>query len=156
QHEPVAVSAVEPVIESPAIAPDHEAPPTGEPPKVEAVKVEPVKVEAGEVQRADARPKAELPKGKLLIMSPSERISHEPPSGAPPASEAQGKRRRPAMAAGVALAPIAGALGGALAPSSMTHVADAGPAASLPANNSTLEAAVARIDADIMALKAGL
>jgi hypothetical protein len=133
QHEPVAVSVSEPVVESPAIAPDHEATPSGEPPKIEA-----------------AKPKPELPKGKLLIMSPGGRIFDEPLSAA--TSKARGKRRLSAMAAVVALAAVAGALGGALATSSMTDVG----ASTAPSANSALEAAVARIDADITALKAGL
>jgi hypothetical protein len=55
-----------------------------------------------------------------------------------------------------ALAIIAGALGGALATTGlMLHVADARGATS-PSTSSALEAAVARIDQDIMALKAGL
>jgi hypothetical protein len=59
------------------------------------------------------------------------------------------------MAAVVALATIAGALGGVLATTGMTHVADVS-AATAPSTNPALEAAVARIDADILALKAGL
>ena len=62
------------------------------------------------------------------------------------------------MAAVVALATVAGALGGALATAGITHfvvgqgTADAAGSAADPA----LEASVARIDADILALKAGL
>jgi hypothetical protein len=130
ETQAAAVSAPEPVVESPAIAPDHEAP------KAEAA----------------AKPKAEFPRGKLLIMSPGDRAWHEPEA----VSAGRGKRRLSAMAAVAALATIAGAFGGALATTGlMQHVADAGVATS-PSTSSALEAAVTRIDQDIMALKAGL
>jgi hypothetical protein len=57
------------------------------------------------------------------------------------------------MAAVVALATVAGALGGALATAGLGHMTAVSPAA---ANSSTLEASVARIDADIAALKASV
>jgi hypothetical protein len=57
------------------------------------------------------------------------------------------------MAAMVVLAVVAGALGGALATAGLAHLAsdDAGSA-----GNAALEASVARIDADILALKASV
>jgi hypothetical protein len=62
-----------------------------------------------------------------------------------------GKRRLAALAAVVALATAAGALGGALATAGLSHfVADDATSAG------TLEASVARIDADILALKASV
>jgi hypothetical protein len=64
-----------------------------------------------------------------------------------------GKRRFSAMAAMVALAMLAGALGGALATAGLTHFAG-GDAAST--GNGAIEASVARIDADILALKASV
>ena len=64
-----------------------------------------------------------------------------------------GKRRLSALAAVVALAAIAGALGGALATAGVMHFAGGASAAS---NNLVLEASVARIDADILALKASV
>jgi hypothetical protein len=132
--EAAAVSAPEPVTESPAIAPDHEAP------KVEAA----------------AEPKAELPRGKLFIMSPGDRAWHESEAAPEAVSAGRGKGRVSAMAAVAALAIIAGALGGALATTGlMSHVADAGAATS-SSGSPALEAAVARIDQDIMALKTGL
>jgi hypothetical protein len=134
ETQAAAVSAPEPVVEPPAIAPDHEAP----------------KAEAG------AKPKAELAPGKLLIMSPGDRAWHEPKAAPKSAAAGGSKRRLSAMAAVVALATIAGAFGGALATTGlMQHVADAG-AATAPSTSSALEVAVARIDQDIMALKAGL
>jgi hypothetical protein len=67
---------------------------------------------------------------------------------------APGKRRFATMAAAVALATVAGAIGGALATAGIGHLVGIAEATS-PAN-STLEASIARIDADILALKAGL
>jgi hypothetical protein len=146
------VAVPEPVVESPAIAPDHEAPSVGEMPKDEPVKAGAAEVE---IQKADAKPKAGLARDKLLIMSAGERVWHGPEAAPASSAVGHGKRRLSAMAAVVALAVIAGALGGALATSGMTHVADVGAATS-PSANPALEAAVARIDADILALKAGL
>jgi hypothetical protein len=141
------------VLESPAIAPGHEAPQAGAP-------------------KADDKtdePKARMPKaatlpasGKLMIMAPGERVWHDHSAeaevksetraapAAPPAPSAP-QRSFPAMAAMLALATIAGAMGGALATSGLIHVADAG--APTPG---ALESTIARIDADVMALKAGL
>ena len=64
-----------------------------------------------------------------------------------------GKRRLSALAAVVALAAVAGALGGALATAGVMHFAGG---ASTASSNLVLEASVARIDADILALKAGV
>jgi cell division septation protein DedD len=64
-----------------------------------------------------------------------------------------GKRRLSALAAVVALAALAGALGGALATAGLTHFAGGDSAAP---GNLMLEASVARIDADILALKASV
>ncbi len=77
-------------------------------------------------------------------------------SSEPEVTESQamfGKRRIGALAAVVALAILAGALGGALATVALTHVA--GDDAAIPGNHA-LEATVARIDAEILALKAGV
>jgi hypothetical protein len=64
-----------------------------------------------------------------------------------------GKRRLAALAAVVAVAAVAGAIGGALATAGLGHfVADD---AAMSANRA-LEASVARVDADILALKASV
>jgi hypothetical protein len=57
------------------------------------------------------------------------------------------------MAAVALLAIAAGAIGGALAATGLNYAADAGEVA---AGNPTLEASIARIDAEIVVLKAGL
>jgi hypothetical protein len=149
--EPVAAAAPEiSVVASPPIAPDHEAPGT-DAPNVEAPKVEAPKVEAPkvEVPQADA-----LRLGKLTTMAPGERsFDNELASGpkAEQVSPAPGKRRFAAVAAMVALAIVAGALGGALATTGIGQLIVAAEATS-PAN-STIEASIARIDADLLALK---
>jgi hypothetical protein len=131
--------------------PEHETPSVDETPKDEPIKARAPEVE---IHKLDAGPHAEAPQDKLLIMPMGERFRHE--HAAPTSSsEGRGKRRLSAMAAVVALATVAGALGGVLATTGMTHVADVS-AATAPSSNPALEAAVARIDADILALKAGL
>jgi hypothetical protein len=71
-----------------------------------------------------------------------------------PSSGMFGKRRLSALAAVVALATVAGALGGALATAGVSRYFGAADAAS--AGNSGLEASIGRIDADILALKASV
>jgi hypothetical protein len=136
-------------VESATIAPDREAP-KDEPPKTDAPEMEAPKVEA---------PKADAPRpaGNILTMSPGERSWHGEAAASLPESEpvtaAPGKRRFAAMAAVVALAAVAGALGGALATAGLTHVADA---ATTRSGEGALEASVARINADVLALKASV
>jgi hypothetical protein len=73
--------------------------------------------------------------------------------GSGPKAGMFGKRRVSALAAVVALAAAAGALGGALATAGVMHFAGSGSAAS---GNPMLEASVARLDADLLALKASV
>ena len=104
-------------------------------------------------------PKADAPRtpGKIMIMSSGDRAWDGKGAG-PEAESGQGqgmfgKRRLSAMAAVVALAAVAGALGGALATAGIQHfVGDDATSA----GNRAVEASVARIDADILALKAGV
>jgi hypothetical protein len=142
------VAASEPEIagvDSPRIAPDHEAP-KADTPKVEAPKVEASKVESPKPHASGPDPRVT---GKLLIMSPGDRSSND--DGAYPKAEAaSGKRRISAMAAVVALATVAGAVGGALGTSTLTRSSGGAETAGIAA----LEATIARIDADILALKA--
>jgi hypothetical protein len=167
EQQPQATSAetgasdvtTEPVMtESPTIAPDQEltslradAPknePKNEPklePKVEP-KIEP-KMEVPKVEVNAEKAEAPRPAGNVMIMSPGER--------AKPASEQAAPRRVAAMAAVVALAAIAGAIGGALATSGLGH-GNATATDVATTRNAGLEAAVARIDADILALKASV
>jgi len=138
-------------------APKVEAPKV-EAPKVEAPKVEAPKVEAPKAEAADTA-KADAPRapGKIMIMSSGDRAwDHqgvEPEVETEQAQGVFGKRRLSALAAVVALAAAAGALGGALATAGVMHFAGA---ASTASSNVVLEASVARIDADILALKASV
>jgi hypothetical protein len=147
-------------IEPPRLAPEQEeTSPKADPPKLEAKiepklepKIEPKlepKVEAPKVEAA--RPEAP---GKVIIMSPGERSWDKHGAGSKVEVE-QGspKRRASAMAAMVALATVAGALGGALATVGLRHLAASDTAA---VRNAGLEASVARLDADILALKASV
>jgi hypothetical protein len=159
RSEPVAASAQEPVKEasdvgSPDLVPEQGAATEVDAPKAEAAKTEASKTEASTVEAA----KADAPRtpGKIMIMSSGDRafeggVGPEMKSGQ--GEGIFGKRRLSALAAVVALAVMAGALGGALATTSFAHfVGDDATSAGTRA----LEASVARIDADILALRAGL
>jgi hypothetical protein len=149
--DPVAVSPQPSAsVEPPRIAPDHEAPLAGTP-KVDAPRVEAAKPDTA---GADA-PRAP---GKVLIMSAGDRSWEGSASGpemrSEPSSGMFGKRRLSALAAVAVLAMVAGALGGALATAGVSHYFGAADAAN--AGSSGLEASIARIDADILALKASV
>jgi hypothetical protein len=154
-------------VDSSKLAPERGA--AGETPKVDAPKVDAPKVDApkAEAPKAEApkaeAPKAEAPKGdaprvdaprspeKVMIMSAGDRAGPAPE--AEQSSGMFGKRRLAALAAVVALAAVAGALGGAVATEGFGHYLGDG---ATTAGNSALEATVARIDADIAALKASV
>lgn len=164
-------------VESPRLAPEQEetspkADTKADAPKAEMPKAEPFQFDAPkfdtpkfDVPKVDA-PKVEVPKvdaavkpeaphvpGKVMIMSPGERVGADAKVEAASGEGSSGKRRMSAMAAMVALATVAGALGGALATAGFGHLTSGDSAA---ANASALEASIARIDADIVALKAGV
>jgi hypothetical protein len=134
-------------IEAPSIAPDHEAPPKPDP-----VKVEPPKFEAKAETSSVPKP------GKLIVMAPAgrswDREEFAPHVKADEPRETGGKRRLSAMAAVVAIAASVGAISGALATAGMMHFA--APAPAQVADTSALESSVARIDADVVALKANV
>ncbi|MGX9424167.1 MULTISPECIES: hypothetical protein [Bradyrhizobium] len=146
-----------------ADAPKFEAPnfeaPKSDTPKFEAVKADAPKVEPTNVESAAAE--APRTPGKLMIMSPGERIWDDEGVAAKPVNDEQpassGKRRFAAMAAVVALATAAGAIGGALATAGLGYYTKPATAAVVvPPKDTALEASLARIDADVTALKAGL
>jgi len=161
--EPVTAAAE---VEAARLAPDQEeTSPKPDAPKVDAVKMEAPKVEASkpEVPKIDdpkvdaVKPEAPRFPGNLTIMSPGERVGAD--AKAAPAEGSAGKRRFGAMAAVVALATVAGALGGALATAGIGKLMagdSAQASAQVSAKDSALEASVARLDAEIVALKAGL
>ena len=166
QSVPVTAAAE---VEAPRLAPDQEeTAPKADAPKVEAVKAEAPKVEAPKVEdpKLEAtRPEAPRFPGKMMIMSPGERAWNGDEAGskpdAEPAKASSGNRRFAAMAAVVALATVAGALGGALATAGIGHFVGSNQAVAQDntkdnTKDSALEATVARIDADITTLKAGV
>ena len=131
-----------------------------EPAKPESPKVESAKVESGNAESAKAESgKADAPRapGRIMIMSSGDRAwanndVHSEPE-VEPSQGMFGKRRIAALAAVVALAALAGALGGALATAGLTHLASDDAAGG---GNHALEASIARIDSDILSLKAGM
>ncbi len=149
-------------VASPRLAPEQEETspkadaPKAEMPKAEMPKAESFKVEApkADAPKADAaKPDASRTPGKVMIMSPGERIGADAEVETAAGEGSSGKRRMSAMAAVVALATVAGALGGALATASFGHLAGADSAV---ANSRALEASITRIDADLVALKASV
>jgi hypothetical protein len=177
-NQPVTAS-----VESPAIAPDHEAPPKVDLPKVDLPKVDAPKAEAPkiEISKIDvpkieattetSKSEAPLTTGKLMIMSPGDRTWGHRDTGTKEKTSSftaneRPKRRVGAMAAVIVLATVAGAIGGALATTGLNRFMGQAAASSQGANsqqvagnqtsNQALEASVSRIDADILALKAGL
>ena len=167
-NEPVTAAAE---VEPAKLAPDQEeTSPKPDAPKVDAVSMEAPKVEASKAEAPKIDPpkidppkidavKPEAPRfpANVMIMSPGDRAGAD--AKAAPAEGSSGKRRIGAMAAVVALATVAGALGGALATAGVGKLM-AGDSAQASAQTSTkdsaLEASVARIDAEIVALKASL
>lgn len=155
QIEPVGVSVAEsiqqsPNVVSPGLVPERAA---GAVPEIEAPKANAPKADA---PKTDA-PKADPPRApsKVMIMSSGDRNWDRADDAGPEPETGQsagmfGKRRLAALAAVVALATIAGALGGALATAGLGHLVGDGAAS---AGNRTFEATVARIDADILNLK---
>ncbi|MCK1384146.1 hypothetical protein [Bradyrhizobium sp. 21] len=155
---PPAIKAA--AIEAPSIAPDHETPPKPDPVKVEPPKIEASKIEMPKLEaKAETKPesKPEPKPGKLIVMAPAhswDREDFAPHVKADEPREAGGKRRLSAMAAVVAIAASVGAISGALATAGMMHFA--APAPAQVADTSALESSVARIDADVVALKANV
>jgi hypothetical protein len=135
-------------VESPKLAPEADG--AAEAPKAEP-KAESVKAEA---------PRAT---GKLMIMAPSrdDTFEHswsndagEAPSGQDTQpSGVLGKRRVAALAAVVALAAVAGAIGGALATAGYQHLNGNDEIKTASVQNHALEESIMRIDADLAALK---
>ncbi|WP_236843280.1 hypothetical protein [Bradyrhizobium icense] len=136
----------------------EETSPKPDAPKVEAVATEAPKLEAlqGEAPAIDTgKPEALRFPRNVTIMSPGDRLGAG--AKAAPAEASSGKRRFGAMAAVLALATAAGAIGGGLATAGIGKLMAGGAvSAAAPANDHALEASVARIDADIAALKASI
>lgn len=156
-REPVTLSAQEVAqepalastdIESPSLAPESLIPELGA---------------AAEMPQADApnavAAEAEVPHmpGEIIIVPSGERGWADHDAGSKPEAGVSqgilGKRRIAALAAVLALAVMAGALGGALATIALTHVAGDNAASG---GNHAIDMSIARIDADILALKASV
>jgi hypothetical protein len=175
---PVTASTPEPVsepaagsaeVESPKLVPEQGA--TAQAPEVHVSKADAFKADAPDAHASEpeaakeavkeaVKETADAPRmpGKIMIMSSADRDwGHDDEVSAEPEAEPSqgmfGKRRIAALAAVVALAALAGALGGALATAGVTHVASDDVAAN---GNRAIEASIARIDSDILSLKAGL
>ncbi|WGR95619.1 hypothetical protein MTX26_07575 [Bradyrhizobium sp. ISRA443] len=146
-----------------ADAPRIEAPKI-EPPKIEPARVEPPKMDAPRVE-AGKRAEPHFP-GKMMIMAPGDRTwndrtwDHEASASKPASEQAAkpaGTRRVAAMAAVIALAAVAGAIGGAFATTALGHFArtDVAAAKDTPTKEA-LDASIARIDGEIAALKSSI
>jgi hypothetical protein len=137
-------------VESPKLAPEHgEAGKTEDAPKVEAAKPDAAKAKAAN---------AEAPKlpGTIMIMSgprdrewSGDRIDPEPQSSASKPG-IFGKRRVAALAAVIALAAVAGAIGGALATAGFGHFAGG---ETKVAGSRALEDTISRLDTEVAALR---
>ena len=137
---------------------DHANPPVpelGETTKMPEVDAPKADAQGSDTPKPDA-PEAEGPRipGEVVVLSSGDRArdskAGDPQSDAAQTSGMFGKRRLAALAAGVALAVLTGAIGGALATVGLKHFAGDDAATS---GNRVFEASIARIDAEIAALK---
>jgi hypothetical protein len=149
-------------VESPKIAPEQgEADKAKDAPNAEAAKPEAAKAEAPRVEAKAEAPrveaKAEAPKspGQILIMPRDQAWNgdHGDSKTQGASGGIFGKRRVAALAAVIALAAVAGAIGGALATAGFGRVA--GDSAKL-ASSRALEDTISRIDTEVAALRTSL
>jgi hypothetical protein len=162
--EAAAVPVSEPSMPEPSMSEPSMEAVASETPKVEAPKVEAPKVEAVKAEASEQAPKGEAATdrisqapGKVIVMSRGDRAwadrGMDAETEAAERSSIFGKRRIAAIAAMVALAIAAGALGGAFATAAFMH---GGNDVAMNSSPTSLEASLSRIDADIQALKTGL
>jgi hypothetical protein len=152
--------SLDPVTPDPVI-PDP--PKVADLPRIDAPKLD-VRPEAEPKVEARVEPKTDAssePKsGRLIVMAPSERSwdreDFAPHVKADEIRETGGKRHLSAMAAMIALAACVGAISGALATAGVMHFAAVPTTPARVADTSALEGSVARIDADVVALKASV
>lgn len=131
-------------VESPKLAPEQG--------KVDA-STEAPKIEA----QSEAKPDAPKPSGQILIMPRDQAWNGE---GIDPKAQSTdgksglfGKRRVAALAAVIALATAAGAVGGALATAGFAHIANTDTKA---ASSRALEDTISRLDTEVAALRTSL
>jgi hypothetical protein len=151
QNEPVAVAAqmAHPSEQEPAKAAEETAATeTVKPVASQAARgdVDALKTEAIAEDREQEKVAAPEIGSRLIVLASRDRKSNDN-------AGMFGKHRIAAMAAVVALAMVAGAIGGAMATAMMIHT---GAGADTAIGNHAFGASVARIDAEILALKAGL
>jgi hypothetical protein len=161
-------ASVQPVVAAPDLVPGQDAAMADGPKsdaaeagvtRAEAAQAEPSQADAAKVDAAKAdAPKAAPPHfpGKVLIMSAGERNWDDDgaaPEMAPEPDQGMFGKRWLAVAAMLALAVVAGALGGAMATAGFSQFFGDDVAS---VDSRALEASIARIDADILALKAGV
>ncbi|QOZ27903.1 hypothetical protein [Bradyrhizobium sp. CCBAU 51753] len=152
--------------ETPKVEPPKIQPPPLEP-NIDAkigANIDPTNMDVPKVETG-TREEPRFP-GKLMIMAPGERSwDHEETAAKPEAAQAAkpaGNRRFAAMAAMVALATVAGAIGGALATAGLGHVTTAAvasakdTAAKDAAAKEALDTSIARVESEIAALKASV
>ncbi|WP_445489805.1 hypothetical protein [Rhodopseudomonas sp. RCAM05734] len=136
-------------VESPKLAPEH-----GDGAKSEVVKPDVARIGA-------SRAEASRGPGKIMIMSPQRERSWEDYVDAEAQAEHEqrpegtGKRRMSAVTAVVLLAALTGATGGSLATAGFGHLFGNDDSKSAVAQTRALEETVARLDADVAALKIG-
>jgi hypothetical protein len=153
--EPMHGSAKESAsVEPPKLAPEGGSDKAKDPPKADSAAEAP---KAGE--NTEAKPDVPKSPGKIMIMSPTRDNAW---SGGDAGPEAQstgskpgifGKRRVAALAAVIALAALAGAIGGALATAGFGHFTGAETKA---AGNRALEDTISRLDTEVAALRTSL
>jgi hypothetical protein len=161
-------ASVQPIVAAPGLVPGQDAAmsdaPTTDAPKSDVTEAGATKTEAPQADPSKVDPsKADTPKaasprfaGKVLIMSDDERNWEDDgaaPEIAPEPDQGMFGKRWLAVAAMLALAVVAGALGGAMATAGLSQFFGDDVAS---ADSRALEASIARIDADILALKAGV
>lgn len=151
-------ASIQPVAAAPDLVPGQGDAAEADAARADVTATEAAKAEAPKAEAAGETHKAEAPRfpGKVMIMSAGggnfDDDSAASGMKSEPSQDLFGKRRL-AMAAMLALAVVAGAIGGALATAGLSHLAG-GDAAG--ADDHALQASVARIDADILALKANV
>jgi hypothetical protein len=161
--EPTRDSALDPAkqsmsVESPKIAPEQgEADKAKDAPKVEAAKPEAAKPEAAKAETPRIEAKAETPKspGQILVM-PREQAWNSANGESKTQSAGGGifgKRRVAPLAAVIALAVVAGAVGGALATAGFGRIAGDSPKV---ASSRALEDTISRLDTEVAALRTSL
>ena len=156
--EPATASVAETsqLVGAPVSEPSMPEPSMSEPaaPKVEAVKAE---ASAQVPQPEASTEEVSRSPNKVIVMSRGDRAWADHDIHAEPEAaehrNVSGKRRIAAIAAVVALAAVTGALGGAFATATFMH---GGGDVATNGSQTSLEASLSRIDADIQALKTGL